>query len=192
MDVSPRILARALAPAGGDGRPALGCATDVRHLALRPASFDVVLSPSTLDHFADERDIALSLAQIRETLRPGGHLLVALDNPTNPVLRLREAVYGLAGPIGGVIPFPMGRTLSRAGLVTMLEAVGFEVLDSGYLVHAPRIVGLWLGEWAARWGRHAAAARIERWLGRVDRAFARSPFRRWSAQFVVAHARRPG
>ena len=191
MDVSPRILARALGALGADGGRPNGCATDVRRLALRPAAFDLILSPSTLDHFADERDIAAALAELHGTLRPGGEIVVTLDNPANPILRLRRAVHELTGPIGGVIPFPMGRTLSRAALEAALAAAGFEVLESGYLVHAPRIVGLWLGEWAARRGPGPASARIERWLGGVDRALALPPLRRWSAHFVVAHARRP-
>jgi hypothetical protein len=85
----------------------------------------------------------------------------------------------------------MGHTLSRAELVAALRSVGFDVPDSGYVVHAPRLVGLWLGEWAARLGPRTGPSRLERWLGRCDRALALPVLRRWSAQFVVAHARRP-
>jgi len=191
MDVSPRILARAVDTMHTNGHGVFACATDVRRLALRPGAFDVILSPSTLDHFSDEGDIVTSLGELYETLRPGGHLLITLDNPANPVLGVRRAVHGLVGPLGGLIPFPMGRTLSRARLVAALDAVGFDVLDSGYVAHAPRVIGLWLGEWAARRGTAAGASRLERWLVRCDRALALPGLRRLSAQFVVAHARRP-
>jgi len=75
--------------------------------------------------------------------------------------------------------------------VAALDAVGFDVLDSGYVAHAPRVIGLWLGEWAARRGSPTVATRLERWLARCDRALALPGLRQFSAQLVVAHARRP-
>lgn len=189
MDVSPRILARALHSTSDDPAHPIACVTDVRRLGLKPAVFDLILSPSTLDHFSDERDFATSLGELYGALRPGGHLLITLDNPANPILRVRQLVHALVGPVGGVVPFPMGRTLSRAALVAALARAGFEVMDSGYLVHAPRIVGLWLGEWAARHGSHAWAGRLRRWFVRWDRTLARVGG--LSAHFVVVRCRRP-
>ena len=55
-----------------------------------PASFDVVLSTSTLDHFDRRDEIAVALAELRRVLADGGRLLVTLDNPANPILRLRQ------------------------------------------------------------------------------------------------------
>ena len=188
MDVSPRILAQAMRTTT---ERIVCCTTDVRRLALRPESFDVVLSPSTLDHFADTEQIGESLRELYRTLRPGGHLLVTLDNPANPVLRLRNAVHRILGPLGGVIPFPMGRTLSRDELAVFLRDAGFEVVATGYLVHAPRLLGLWLGEWIARRGTNGGGHPLERWLDRCDRVLAAPTIARWSAHFVAAHARRP-
>jgi len=187
MDVSPRILA--VAREGG-GAP-LACVTDVRRLAFRPGVFDLVFSPSTLDHFDDPAEISRAVAELAATLRPGGRLLVTLDNSANPILRLRGAVYRRTGPVGGVIPFPMGRTLSRRALTDLVAEAGLQVLESGYLLHAPRVVGLWLGEWAAR-GAHSRARRALRTLfGRFDRVAAALPSRRWTGHFVVADCYRP-
>ena len=190
MDVSPRILSHARRTLGRDGRGA-ACASDVRRLAFRSGSFDLVLSHSTLDHFAVEADIAVALREILGVLRPRARLLITLDNPANPVLCVRRLLHRLTGPVGGLIPFPMGRTLSRARLAALLEQEGFEVLDSGYLLHAPRILGLWLGEWAARRRLDGLAGRLRRLFGRVDSALAAWPTRRWTAHFVAVDCRRP-
>ena len=188
MDVSARILSHARRWPSAAG-PA--CATDVRALAFRRAAFDLVVSPSTLDHFADPRHIAVALREIRRVLRPGGHLLVTLDNPANPILRARRLVYRLTGPVGGLIPFPIGLTLSRARLVAVLEREGLEVCASGYLLHMPRLLGLWLGEWAARGGHARLAAGLCRLYGLLDRLLGALPTRRWTGHFVVVDCRRP-
>jgi len=108
----------------------------------------------------------------------------------NPILRARQAMYGRLGAVGGLIPFPMGRTLSRAQLEDALAAAGLEVLGSGYLVHTPRILGLWLGEWAAR-GRRARTARVlEAIFWALERTLAILPTRRWTGHYVVAECRR--
>jgi SAM-dependent methyltransferase len=186
MDVSPRVLAEARRHRSG----VLAVACDVRRLAVRSQAFDLVFSPSTLDHFDDERDIETALAELGRILRPGGLLLITLDNPANPILRVRAALHRRTGPVGGLIPFPMGRTLSRPRLAAALARAGFALEESGYAVHMPRIVGLWLGEWAARRGALRTAARLRRLFLRIDRLAARLPTRRLSAHFVVARGRR--
>jgi len=188
MDVSPRILE--VARTARDASEPAVCATDARALGFRPGSFDLVLSTSTLDHFNDERDIGAAFAAIREVLRPGGRFVITLDNPANPVLRVRQAIYSLRGPMSGLIPFPIGRTMSSRRLVATLEREGFRVYESGYAVHAPRLLGLWLGEWAARRGRLRFATSLRRVFGTAERLLGRLPTRRWTGHFVIADCRR--
>ncbi|HSF01902.1 MAG TPA: class I SAM-dependent methyltransferase, partial [Solirubrobacterales bacterium] len=186
MDVSKRVLSHARygpSPAGA------ACVADIRALAFRRGAFDLVVSPSTLDHFADPRQISLALREMRRVLRPGGHLLIALDNPANPILRTRRLVHRLVGPLGGLIPFPMGQTLSLTDLVATLEREGFQVSASGYLLHVPRIIGLWLGEWSARGGLARLAAGLRRAFARLDGLLGAWPTRRWTGHFVIAHCR---
>jgi SAM-dependent methyltransferase len=187
MDVSPRILA-----AARDGGAApLACATDARRLAFRPGVFELVFSPSTLDHFDDPEEIARAVAELSAALRPGGRLLVTLDNLANPILRLRAAVHRRTGSVGGLIPFAMGCTLSRRALTDVVTDAGLQVLESGYLLHTPRAVGLWLGEWAARGGHAGTARGLRTFFGRFDRVAAALPSRRWTGHFVVADCYRP-
>jgi SAM-dependent methyltransferase len=185
-DVSPRIVRHA-ARALDEG--IVACAADVRRLPFAASTFDVVVSTSTLDHFEARGDIAVALAELGRVLHPAGRLFLTLDNPANPLLRMRKLLYAALGPIGGLIPFRMGLTLSRAALVAAAEEVGLEVRESGYVVHAPRVLGLWLGVWAARRKAGGAARRLLVVLRAVERTARRLPTRRWTAHFIYAECR---
>jgi SAM-dependent methyltransferase len=189
VDVSPRV-ARHAARLGVRGLVA--SAADVRRLPFAPGSFDLVLSTSTLDHFDRRAEIAVALAELRTVVRPGGRLFVTLDNPGNPILRLRRRVYARTGPVGGVLPFRMGLTLSREALVETAERAGFEVRASGHVVHAPRLFALWAGEWAARRHSTAGARAIGAVLWAIERVARRLPTRRWTGHFIFAECRVPG
>jgi len=188
MDISPHIASAAVRARS----PICGiCVTDIRTLAFHPASFDFIFSPSTIDHFADGRDISAALRELWAVLRPGGRLLITVDNPFNPLVRARNALCRVAGPVNPLIPFFMGRTLSRAGLVKVLGRTQFEVVRSGYVVHAPRVLALWLGEWTARRGNKRYATWLQAVLERLDRGLAVLPTRRWTAHYVIADCYRP-
>jgi SAM-dependent methyltransferase len=189
IDVSPRIVARATERRGRGRGTVSSCATDVRRLGLGDGAFDLVVSPSTLDHFAEAAEIGESVRELARVLKPEGRLLLTLDNPHHPVVRLRNWVHRRTGPVGGLIPFRMGRTLSRRLLRVALAGAGLRVVHGGYLLHAPRLPALWLGEWVARRGWEAVAARLARAYERVDRLLAALPTRRWSGHFLVADAR---
>src|SRR5919198_1880726 len=69
--------------------------TDLRHPALKPASFDVVLSSGVLHHTPNPRE---SFAQLASLARPGGLIVLGVYNafarlPT----RMRRAVARLTG-----------------------------------------------------------------------------------------------
>jgi len=192
MDISHPILQDAVQHARARALRLDPCSTDVRRLGLRSETFDVVFSPSTLDHFGRTDQIALALRELRRVLRPGGRLLLTLDNPWNPLLRVRNRLYRRRGRVSGLIPFAMGCTLSRERLVDALGAAGFEVLDSRYVLHTPRVIGLWLGEWAARAGRPHDGARLRTLFNGLERILRHLPTAPLTGCFVAVDCVRRG
>ena len=65
---------------------------DAQALPFRDESFDTVVSNSTLDHFPERKQILGSLCEFFRILRPGGILLLTLDNLMNPVVAVRQLI----------------------------------------------------------------------------------------------------
>jgi len=170
-------VAAEVARAAADRLPAL--AADVRRLPVRSGILDGVLSTSTLDHFDAVEEIEGSLRELRRVLRPGGHLVLTLDNPANPLIRLRNALPARPRRATGLAPFHLGPTLSAAAGQDALERAGFEVLAVEHLLHAPHIIGTRAARW--RWFEQRALP----WFDRL-RA---TPIGRFSGHFVAFHAR---
>ena len=91
VDVSPRIVRKAKSRAqvsqGGSNHFVVA---DVRTLPFANDSFDLIISNSTLDHFPAEADLKRGLSEISRALLPGGILIITMDNPSNPLVRLRH------------------------------------------------------------------------------------------------------
>lgn len=138
IDVSPRVLEAASAA------PLLRVGADVRHLPFADGSFDRVFSNSTLDHFAELAELARSLGELARVLRPGGELLLTLDNEANPVLALRNALPSALLERTGLVPYRMGRSCRPARLRQLALAAGLDPLEIGSVMHCPRILGVWL------------------------------------------------
>jgi SAM-dependent methyltransferase len=131
IDISGDVLQLSRRNAG-----ALLTQADVRSLPFARESFDCVLSPSTLDHFASEEHIASSVAELHRVLRRGGLLLLLLDNPVNPMVWLRNALpFHL---VRGVAPYEVGVTCTPARLGEILRTAGFRVVEMTATVHCPR------------------------------------------------------
>lgn len=111
---------------------------DVRDLSFTSASFDLVVSNSTLDHFESIDSIRIALAELARVTRPGGRLLITLDNRQNPIVALRtsRALAGLFRRLR-LVPYELGVTRGRRGLVRLLEGAGFEVEATEAVMHCP-------------------------------------------------------
>ena len=159
---------------------------DVRRLPLRDRSLDVVLSNSTLDHFNAEREIEDSLRELVRVLKPGGTLLVTLDNPRNPLFLLFRAAAGCMG-----LSFSFGKTLPLCKLLSILEREGLQVESSDLLIHNPRFVSTLLFCGLRRTLGRRADGPIG-WLLRAFSQLGRLPTRGFTGAFVAACARKPG
>ncbi|MGH9386804.1 MAG: methyltransferase domain-containing protein [Vicinamibacterales bacterium] len=157
---------------------------DVRGLPYASASFDLVISNSTLDHFDNVDDIAKSFAEIHRVLAAGGRFILTLDNPLNPVVALRNAL-----PFGwlhrtGLVPYYVGATCGPRSGHRMLAAAGFEVRQITAIMHCPRVIAVaWANRLQARHsdnGQH----RFLNWLSKCER-LERWPTRYLSGYFVA-------
>lgn len=112
--------------------------------AFPPATFDIVLSSFTVEHFADP---ATAFRHLRRWLRPGGRLVLTTVNRRHPFVR---AYLGLPGPLRNRLQplvkataadaHPLiGACNDRAALTAALAGAGFEdvrIMTVGHLARA--------------------------------------------------------
>jgi SAM-dependent methyltransferase len=154
---------------------------DVRCLPFAAGTFDVVVSNSTLDHFHTSDEIVMSLREIRRVLRPGGHLLLTLDNLANPLIALRNALpFPLLNWLG-LVPYYVGVTHGPRSLRRVVQEAGFEVQSVEAIMHCPRVLIVALDRLLE--GRLGAAMQRRFWRGVM--AFER--LAGWPTRFVTGH-----
>jgi len=177
LDISPSLLATAQQ----QHRKLVGLAGDVRSLPIRDATLDVVVSLSTLDHFATLNELIASVGNLRRALKPGGLLIVTLDNPLNPAVRLRNSLpFEWLNRIG-LVPYYVGITCSPRVLADILRAAGFRVLDQAPVLHVPRVAAVALAALIDRTG----SRRLRRWLLRAS--FACERLERLPSRYLSGH-----
>jgi len=185
VDIAPRIAGTAARRLARSPRPVRVAAADALHLPFRDGAFDLVYGCSTLDHFADRRDLLRGLDETARVVRPGGFLVMVLDNPEarfHPLVRFLGRF--------GLFRFRLGETLSVDRLAGELERLGLETLDRRHIFHVPRV-------WASAAFRILRALRLpaERILGgrldRMERKGAAGKGRR-TGWYGAVLARRPG
>lgn len=186
MDVSMETLKAA----SGRHPEFLMLGADVRSLPLKSDSVGCVISLSTLDHFGSEIEIRQSLKEIFRVLRPGGTLLLTLDNPGNPVVGLRNRLPKGALYSTGVVPYRVGATLGAKALGRELRALGFEILETGHIMHCPRVAAVPLSGLV---GRMPWRLRKLWWAALMGWEFLGNlPTAGLTGHFAAALARKPG
>jgi SAM-dependent methyltransferase len=177
MDLSPAILraARRRSPDAPLVR------ADVRQLPFAGAALGGVISTSTLDHFRDPEDLARSFNELGRVLRPGGRLLLTLDNPLNPLLALRNALPHSFRVLVGLTPYYVGYTCSPARIERLLCEAGFEVRETAAILHFPRALAALLGRGLRLKGPGRMEGRILGLLRRAER------LRRWPTRWFTGH-----
>ena len=172
IDVSPVLVERSRARF-----PTLeGVVADVRALPFPDASFDVVVSLSTLDHFISRDEIGRALLELARVLKPGGTMIVTLDNAANPLVAVRNMLPGSLLRRLGLVPYELGKTLGPRGLRDAVRASGLVEEEDAVFMHVPRLL--------VRAGFRGRALGVAERLGHL-------PTRSWSGQFVAVRARKP-
>jgi SAM-dependent methyltransferase len=185
IDVAPTVLAAATMRYP----ELLVAAADVRRLPFASGSFDIVVSNSTLDHFDTRDEIRASLRGFQRVLRPGGRLLLTMDNLANPAVALRNALpYRLLHRLK-LVAYPVGATAGPGRLRFMLEDAGFDVLQTVAMLHCPRALAVALARRCEHRGTPAAKARFLRRAARWER-LARWPTRYLTGYFIGLEARK--
>jgi SAM-dependent methyltransferase len=160
-------------------------ACDVRCLPFADRSFDLVVSDSTLDHFKYRADINIALGEIKRVLKPGGVLVITMDNKSNitePLFRLWIFL--------GLAPYFIGRTYSMKELKQALENTGLCVQAQRALVHNPRFFTKAIVAMIRRQRGAKGSAQIRKMLKFLD-SLEKRKTRFLTAQFIAARAVKP-
>jgi len=157
---------------------------DVRDLPFANGTFDGIVSNSTLDHFQSLDDLSGSLQELFRVLRPGGQMILTLDNLSNPVILLRNWLPFRLVKRLKIVPYYVGVTLRAKRLESLLRKTGFEVLEVDAIMHCPRLPAVT----AARWVEKYTSLRTQRSFLRLLTAFeglSRLPTRFLTGYFVA-------
>lgn len=154
---------------------------DVRSLPFTDDTFDMIVSTSTLDHFPSRGDIMVSLRELYRVLRPGGKLILTLDNPANPIIALRNVLPFRPLHRLGVLPYFVGATAGPRSLPPRLRQVGFGVEEVGSVMHCPRLLAVPIARILERYASQEAQRRFLR----VMMAF--EYLSRWPTRFLTGH-----
>lgn len=169
IDVDPAVV-RAATDRHGELEARVA---DVRALPFDDASFDAVVSNSTLDHLGTTAEVVEALGEIRRVLRHDGRLVLTLDNPLNPLVALRNAAPPALLAAGNAQPYVSSWTCRPNTLRRLLRGAGFDVRETTAIVHFPRLAVASAGT------RTTARARAAlRWAEGLER---------WPTRFVTGH-----
>jgi SAM-dependent methyltransferase len=187
IDISPEICKKSKQNTGvfASGQSPVCISCDIRTLPFSTACFDLVISDSTLDHFKQKRDIEIALNEFTRVLKPGGTIIITMDNKTNftePLFRL-WIILGLA-------PFFIGKTYSMDELRVAVRKTGLEIVDCNTLIHNPRFFTKLMVAVFRRVFPHKCDSWTKRSLKYFD-SLGNQPTRYLTAQFIAIKAVKP-
>ncbi len=163
---------------------------DVRRLPFENASFDRIVSLSTLDHFDAHSQIEASLVELNRVLRKGGALFLTLDNLANPLVWLRNTLpFGLLHRIG-LAPYQVGKTCDPVRLRRYLRSAGFRIAESTAVMHCPRALAVGMCRFLQSYTSERMQDRFLRLL-MIFEQLGRWPSRYVTGYFVAVRADKP-
>jgi SAM-dependent methyltransferase len=131
IDISEPTVIQARAAFERQSDRLCGAVADVRDLPFRDASFDVIYSMGTIEHFDETMRAVEEMARV---LEPGGRAIVGVPNRYDPFLRplLAAALQAL-----GLYAYGYEKSFSRRALREMLERAGFVVVAETAILFMP-------------------------------------------------------
>jgi len=183
VDVSPATLGRAR----GRYVDMRVVGADVRALPFADGAFDVVFSPSTLDHFDHLEEVSTCLRELGRVVAPGGRLLLTLDNLANPMIALRNILPLRALQRFGFVPYYVGATCTPRQLRQIVEGAGFRIEELTAIQHAPRFAAVQLSRGFSALSSFGLAIRLAHVLP-VFEMLERLPTRFLTGHFTALHA----
>jgi ubiquinone/menaquinone biosynthesis C-methylase UbiE len=180
MDISSEIAGRAKRRF-----PSLSyTATDIKNLPFRSAVFDVIISNSTLDQLVPN-DVSTAVGELARILKPGGTMILTLDNRHNPLHVFSHWIRRVFGW------FYTDRCYSVPEAGNLLRENGFRVLETTAVFHVPFPLNF-LAKTAERLFGRAVVPWIERMVRFYGR-FEKYPTRFLTGRHIALLARKiPG
>lgn len=166
------------------------CSADARTLPFADGCFDLVVSNSTLDHFEQRQHIGTALAEMNRVLRPGGRLLLTLDNLANPAIALRSVLPQRILSGLRLVPYYVGATCGPRRLRHMVGEAGLRLIRDGANMHCPRLPAVAAANLLDRNGRSERRDGFVEFLLRWE-SLERLPTRYLTGYFIVMLAERP-
>ncbi len=154
---------------------------DLRNVALRNDCIGRILSGSSLDHFEKKGELSKAFSELARVLAPGGVMVLTLDNPSNPVVWLRNHLPFHWLNRLGLVPYFVGSTCGVKDGKRQLEQFGLEVTDVTAVAHAPRapaILLTWIGE-SLKWDF------LNRFTGKIMSRF--EVLQRWPTKYLTGY-----
>ena len=165
----------------------LASVTDVRQLPFADDSYDLIISNSTLDHFELSSDIAVALRELYRVLKPGGQLIITLDNLLNPVIAIRQVLPFRWLNAIGILPYFVGATCGPRGLNRLVSQTGFNILETTSVMHCPRVLAVAVAGLLQRYAGRRTQQRFLRGLMAFEKLSA-LPTRFGTGHFVAVRA----
>ncbi len=169
------------------------CVMDATRSALKPASFDAVVSLGMFEYLADPSPF---LKEILRVLRPGGRVIFTCHSKGSGLVRAWNKVGAMwkPRPKGVSQPLPERDSFYRTvahqpeQLLSLLREEGFVAADFRGFHFPPAWDGFVLSSAVpigplSRWGTSLAGG-LDRWLGRL-------PATRWMSTLAMFTARKP-
>lgn len=176
--------------AHGRYRQLRGVVADVRRLPFADGGVACIVSNSTLDHFESRDDIVESLREMSRILRPGGHLLLTMDNRANPAIWLRSRLPFEWLNRLGIVPYYVGATCGPRRLRQYLQDAGLEVIETTAIMHCPRVLGVAMTRYLNHRVGERTRQRLLRFLLMFER-LERSPIRYLTGYYIAMRTVKP-